>query len=411
MRDYKIVKVQNSNELMGIEYTEGKLVFKVPQTFRIEDDESLNRQNLLLFVKSLNLSNAEQTQELKKSDEEGTGWPIDSYLWIIRDYLENGYYYNKEKKYSSNAKGKIEWKKTLKQMPIVSNGNVIYSKLVTSVTAPSNDLIAQIYKLCLKISQARIGWVFGYNIFVDDNITKSLVEMKRALLNEISSTFDDVKRLRFKHMMHILNCINEQDVSNVQFRYLINNYYFVFETMVDELFKGIDKEEWKKYNPYGNWFLVSCEKKEASSLEPDTVVKMNGKTYIIDAKMYKYGFTGRADDLPTTDSIQKQLTYGDHAAEICGDITRNAFVIPFDKNNNRLSLCNFQNIENDNLIYVGYSKGGWRQKNTDYDRIYTYLIDFNYLLNNYNTSETETINSLCADIEKRILGTKNNVVE
>ncbi len=48
-------------------------------------------------------------------------------------------------------------KRTLKQMPIYSDGNIIYDKLVTSKMMASNDLIAQIYKLCLKQSVDKIG--------------------------------------------------------------------------------------------------------------------------------------------------------------------------------------------------------------------------------------------------------------
>lgn len=406
VNNYKIKRVQNSNDPMGIELIDGLLTFKVPETFREEEDESLNRKNLLLFVQSLNLSETRQRPEISTSSEEGRSWPIDSYLWIIRDYLENGYYYNRDKKYSKNSKGKIEWKKTMKQMPIVSNGNVIYDKLITSVTLPSNDLIAQIYRLCLRISQDRIGWVFGYSIYVDENTTKSLEELKHTLTNELMSTFDDVKRLRFRHMMNILNSIEEKDISNTQLSYLIQNYYYVFETMVDELLKGVGNEEWKKYNPKGNWIMLNNHHKEARPLEPDTIVKHFNHTYIVDAKMYKFGFTGNLDDLPGSDSIQKQLTYGDHAKDILGDSVRNVFVIPYNKKDYVFNEHNSQSTENENLIYVGFAEGDWRHKESEHDRIYTYLIDFNYVLNNYNTSKTDCVVSLCNDIEKRIAENK-----
>ena len=401
-----IIKVANSNDLMVVEFVDGKLTFKVPETFREEKDETLNRRNLLLFVKSLNLSDTDTRPEINKSDEEGGTWPIDSYLWIIRDYLENGYYYNREKKYSNSRKGKIEWKRTLKSMPIVSDGNVIYDKLVTSVTAPSNDLIAQIYRLCLKIAQTRIGWVFGYTIFVDVNVTGSVVEMKRVLANEVASTFDDIKRLRFRHMQYILNSTREEDVSSIQFSQLIRNYYHVYETMVDRLLKGVSEKDRKLYNPSGSWSMLGHRRKESSVLEPDTILKQLGNTYIVDAKMYRYGFTGNVVHLPESSSIQKQLTYGDHAVRNItgGKPVRNAFVIPFNREENPLRTSEYESLADGNLLYVGYAEGDWREKISDHDRVYTYLIDFNYLINNYNTSESETTLSLCRDIESRLSG-------
>lgn len=403
-----IIKVSSSNELMGVEFADGELTFKVPETFREEKDESLNKRNLLLFVKSLNLSDTDTRPEIKKSDEEGGTWPIDSYLWIIRDYLENGYYYNREKKYSNSRKGKIEWKKTLKNMPIVSDGNVIYDKLVTSVTAPSNDLIAQIYRLCLKIAQTRIGWVFGYTIFVDVNMTRSVAEMRHALNNELASTFDDVKRLRFRHMQYILNSTEEKDVSNFQFSQLIRNYYHVYETMVDKLLKGVSEKERRRYNPSGSWTMMGHGTKESSALEPDTVLKQLGNTYIVDAKMYRYGITGHVGDLPESSSIQKQLTYGDHAMNniVHDDTVRNAFIIPYNKEENPLRDDEYESLADENLLYVGYAEGDWREKKSAHDKVYTYLIDFNYLLNNYNTSGNDMTLSLCRDIESRL---ENNI--
>ncbi|MDO4468007.1 MAG: LlaJI family restriction endonuclease [Bacillota bacterium] len=400
--DYRIVFVENSNEPMGIEFLEDVLTFKVPKTFRIEENEKINRRNLLLFVKSLNLSDTAQRSEIWKSGEKGNSWPIDSYIWIIRDFLENGYYYNREKKYSNTAKGKIDWKKTMKQMPIISNCNVIYDKLITSVSSPSNDLIAQIYKLCLKIAQSRIGWVFGYNLFIEVNINNSLAEMKRTVSNESNLTFDDVKRLRFKHMLNILNSISEKNLSNSQFSYLINNYYYVFETMVDKLLGGVSEKEWEKYNPKGSWSLLGYKKKFVKPLETDTILKELGNTYIIDAKMYKYGFTGEIRDLPGSDSIQKQITYGDHAKNKLDNKVRNAFIVPFDKKNHKLDKINYEKTSNDNMIFVGYAKGDWREQGNDHDKIYTYLIDFNYVLENYHTKDVTMVRNLCDDIEKHI---------
>ena len=64
----------------------------------------------------------------------------------------------------------------------------------------------------------------------------------------------------------------------------------------------------------------------------------------------------------------------------------------------------YESLADGNLLYVGYAEGDWREKISDHDRVYTYLIDFNYLLNNYNTSESETTLSLCRDIESRLSG-------
>lgn len=51
-----------------------------------------------MFLKSISLTNAKSNANIKSSDNDLVGemWPIESYVWIIKDYLENGYFYNRK---------------------------------------------------------------------------------------------------------------------------------------------------------------------------------------------------------------------------------------------------------------------------------------------------------------------------
>ena len=196
-------------------------------------------------------------------------------------------------------------KKTMKQIPIYSDGNIIYDKLVTSKMMASNDLIAQIYKLCLKQSVDKIGWVYNCNFKIEVQQIVSTSEMISVVRKELNNTFDDIKRMRFNHMLKILKTTEGNKMISNKYTYGIKNYYYVFETMVDKLFDGIKESEKKKYNPNGYWQLNNQNPKLASSLRPDTILKRNGATYILDAKMYQYGVTKDVRDLPETQSIQK----------------------------------------------------------------------------------------------------------
>ena len=57
-----------------------------------------------------------------------------------------------------------------------------------------------------------------------------------------------------------------------------------------------------------------------------------------------------------------------------------------------------------NLAYFGQAYTDWRDgdQQKDYEKVYAFGIDFNYLLRNYKTIDTDIINNLCAVIEKRI---------
>lgn len=176
--------------------------------------------------------------------------------------------------------------------------------------------------------------------------------------------------------------------------------------MVDMLFDGITGDEKKKYDPNGYWQLNGQNRFLASRLRPDTILKRNDKTYILDAKMYQYGATHDRSKLPETQSLQKQITYGDFVSNNLRDKNiRNAFILPYNK-----CLKSFINdpgaikYNDSNLVYFGYAYVDWRDDEDfqDYDNIYAFGIDFNYLLNNYKNPDYEIINQFCKVIEENI---------
>lgn len=373
-REVTLVKVDKSNEFVGIKIENDNVKLFIPQVFREEKENIKNDR--LLFLKSLALAKTFDKQSVKKgNDANNDVWPIDSYLWIIRDFLENGYYYNREKIYSRSNSGKIDWKRTLKQTPIYSDGNIIYDKMITSKISASNDIVAQTYRLCLKQSVDRIGWLFDYNFYVEIQQMFSISAMVSAIRKELNQTFDDIKKLRYNHLLKILNNTEGNKMISSVCSYGITNYYYVFETMVDSIFGGISTNK-SKYNPSGHWHLTGGRTGKASELRPDT------------------------------QSLQKQITYGDYVHNTIKDEhVRNAFILPYNKElevfKNDDSLLRYS--EN-NLVYFGYADVDWRKDNKveDYDFIHTFGIDFNYLLRNYKVADTNMIAELCASIEEKV---------
>lgn len=403
-KDVKIVPVDKSNSFVGIKIDEGIVKVFVPRVFREDEDW---KKDIRLFLKSIEIAKTKNTENINKgSNNTDNAWPIDSYLWLINDYLENGLYYNREKKLSRSNSGKIEWKRTLQQVPIYSDGNIIYDQLITSKMTPANDMITHIYKLCLRQSVDKIGWLFNYNFHIQIDQLVSIKEMIMRVRKELNETFDDIKRIRFNHMLNILKTTEGDNMLSSHYSYGITNYYYVFETMVDMLFDGITGDEKKKYDPNGYWQLNGQNRFLASRLRPDTILKRNDKTYILDAKMYQYGATHDRSKLPETQSLQKQITYGDFVSNNLRDKNiRNAFILPYNKLlKSFLNDPNAMKYNDFNLVYFGYAYVDWRDDEDfqDYDNIYAFGIDFNYLLNNYKNPDYEIINQFCKVIEENI---------
>lgn len=403
-KDVKIVPVDKSNSFVGIKIDEGIVKVFVPRVFREDEDW---KKDIRLFLKSIEIAKTKNTENINKgSNNTDNAWPIDSYLWLINDYLENGLYYNREKKISRSNSGKIEWKRTLQQVPIYSDGNIIYDQLITSKMTPANDMITHIYKLCLRQSIDKIGWLFNYNFHIQIDQIVSIKEMIMRVRKELNETFDDIKRIRFNHMLNILKTTEGDNMLSSHYSYGITNYYYVFETMVDMLFDGITGDEKKKYDPNGYWQLNGQNRFLASRLRPDTILKRNDKTYTLDAKMYQYGATHDRSKLPETQSLQKQITYGDFVSNNLRDKNiRNAFILPYNKLlKSFINDPNAMKYNDSNLVYFGYAYVDWRDDEDfqDYDNIYAFGIDFNYLLNNYKNPDYAIINQFCKVIEENI---------
>lgn len=277
--------------------------------------------------------------------------------------------------------------------------------------AASNDLVAEIYKLCLKHSVSKIGWLYNFDFHIEAQQFVSVTEMVSIIKKELDNTFDDIRRMRFNHMLKILNTSEGTKVSSNTYTYGIENYYYVFETMVDMLFDGLDEKKKRQYNPNGYWQLNNQGEKKASSLRPDTILKRDGKTYILDSKMYQFGVTHKIEDLPETQSLQKQITYGDYVSKIDKtDKVRNAFILPYDKKKEFDDNIDVVRYRDGDLAYVGEAHVDWRndKSKTDYDNIYAYLIDFNFLLRNYKRVDYQMIDELCQSIEEKINSKKED---
>lgn len=115
------------------------------------------------------------------------------------------------------------------------------------------------------------------------------------------------------------------------------------------------------------------------------------------------------NDLPETQSIQKQITYGDYVFNTLdksdNSKVRNAFILPCNKKlENFLNDPNTLKYNDGNLAYFGQAYTDWRNAEDpkDYEKVYAFGIDFNYLLKNYNKPDYVIIDTLCKKIEKLI---------
>lgn len=399
---------RDDDSFVGLKIDGNEVLFYYPITYRFDPESDDARNDIVALLKTISLAKTKTALRANVNSvrENETDFALGSYLWMISDYVSNGFYFNRETIFKTNQSGKVDWKRTMKSNPIISDGNVIYNDLVVRTKSDVENLLAKIYKFCLKKSIDYIGWMFNMtSSFIEtmpfnDAIKKSYVA---AVDKELSSTFGDVKRVRLTHMKNVLLGLDTAIEGKV-FTYGVDKYHGVYEKMIDSIFGTvIDKAD---FNPAGKWQLVKNSFKEttaSSELKPDTILIKDKKVYVIDAKFYRFGHSGLESDLPETSSIQKQITYGDFVKTNVIDGAKevyNAFIIPYDmyyEGNAKIGFQSGQVIQ-----YVGYAKSTWKDNSSDHEIIHTFLIDLKHVVKEWcKRNHNDDVDSLIAEIEKR----------
>lgn len=125
----------------------------------------------------------------------------------------------------------------------------------------------------------------------------------------------------------------------------------------------------------------------------------NGKYYILDAKCYKYGWTGIPEHLPNGSSINKQITYGEYLEKYKGIDTNslfNAFIMPYNMEQNYFELTSV-------VGNIGEAVGDWRHNKKFYERIQGIVMDTRYLMYHYTGNPMKEKVAL-ADCIEAVLG-------
>lgn len=399
---------KTDDSFVGFKIKGNDIHFYYPESYRFDVMSSTMRNDIVDLLKTISIAKTKSNSLSQANNvigDEGD-FALLSYLWVINDFLVNGFYVNGEKTFKTNQSGRINWKRTMQTQPIVSNGNVIYPNIIVEVKNNTDNILVDIHKHCVKKSIDFIGWLFNLSsAFIEgkpynNNIKKLYIT---TLKKELDSTFDDEKRLRLNHFLSVIMGLDSND-SN-EFSYGVDSYHYIFERMIDSIFGNV--KDLRDFNPKAKWQLVKNNYKETNSsdLRPDTIIINDSNVFIIDSKFYRFGFTGKEEDLPETTSIQKQITYGDF---ILRNVTKidikniyNAFLLPYNKKHN--TFYSDQNIQ-----YIGFAKTLWKDNKKDHELVHSFLIDLKHVVRTWNKySHKNDVKFLIEEIVKHQSAIKN----
>lgn len=364
---------------VGISRKNDELEVSFPLGYRLSKDEKGVRKDILSLINTLAKNTEKKESELVSGGDgdETTNMPIQSYLYLIKDFLERGYYKENEVDKVVAKRGKIDWNRTIKtQKPYLQDDEAYYlNYVVKKNTINEDELITLVHRYCVYESFEKLGWLFTSFIPAKPPIVLSKKIMLRVVNEKLKNTFIDRNKLLFKSMISVIRLDDSE--SDTEFKYGTKRFEYVWEKMIDRVF-GISEKE--NYFPKTNWNFEKKEPHNNAFLEPDSIMLVDDKIFVLDAKYYKYGYTGVPNHLPESTSINKQITYGEFIAEHPKFIKEgkhptvyNAFIMPYNSKGKRF-------YTDKPIHFMGYATSEWKKGNKEYENVIGVLMDVRYLM-------------------------------
>lgn len=360
-----------------------------------DDDLRVDINNLLGVLAAF--MKEDRVIEVSKFEAPRTvDFPMHAYLKVIRSFLRMGrYYIETDPQFRTDTKGKTSWPRTVREQRalVQKNGSLVFTNMtVRSVTPNANKQITQIHRFCVYEAFEKMGWL--YVPFMPDKpgphpgIKESIYILDKKLV----ATNDDVEQELFNAMRDMLVYIDERS-SDKQYFFGTDFFENVWERMIDKAF-GVENKE--QYFPRTCWLLDYGRDKEKRPLQPDTIMIYGDKCYVLDAKLYRYGWDPKPEHLPNSADINKQITYGEYIEQtrrLPNEKLYNAFIMPYNKENNLFML-------NSNFGNIGEAVSDWKANVKNYERIQGIVVDTRYLMYNYIGTSDQQKKEMAVCIEK-----------
>lgn len=378
---------EDGDRFVGIKADTDNAMVYFPIGYQLPETDAEIRTDIKHLIQVLSEFTTKSDRLLavnKFAAPQSVDFPINAYKSVIEYYFAIGgnYYVETDPTYKTAATGNQDWPRTVRnQMPLVQRKGdvssfIFISFTVRSVTPNDTKLITQINRFCVYEAFSRLGWLYVPYMPEEPGPHPDVKTSIAIVQSKLAGTNDDKKRALFKGMKDMLEYMDEK-TSDKQFYFGTDDFDHVWEKLIDKAFGERDKEN---YFPRSRWMLDYGKYKEKHPLMPDTIMIYNGKYYVLDAKCYKYGWTGIPDHLPNGSSINKQITYGEYLEKYKGvntDSLFNAFIMPYNMVENPFKLTSV-------VGNIGEAVGDWRNNRKYYERIQGIVMDTRYLMHHYS---------------------------
>ena len=403
----------NGDEFVGLKYENGKFTINFPLGYRKSDDEKETRKDILNLISVLSTF-CEYDESFilgSASKNSSTQFPIHAYMFLISDFMNNGYYTENESVYRRSTSGKINWSRTIKQIrPQIIQDSPIYLEFITRRTNHNeNELISQIHKTLVYESFSKIGWLFSSFMPQKGNLAFNANLFRAIVKSKIAQSFDERRLMLFHNMLLVIDYMDSSNDAKT-FYFGTEHFEGVWEHLIDSVFGESDKE---KFYPKCHWFIegkglanLSNDVYKKYSLRPDTIMitnrgKENQKIFVLDSKYYKYGVSNFDYDLPGTGSIVKQLAYAEYIENTPSSLPKNVKEVLNKNEIYNVFILPGENKSDSNLHYFGYSYADYKNEaEKSYSKIFGLILDIKSIMYKHAPKDKKLIEELAYLIAK-----------
>lgn len=388
-----------SDIFVGIQRKDEYYEVNFPLGYHLSKDERELRKDILSLINVLakNTDKKESEIYVGLNQADPAGIPVQAYLYLIKDFFERGYYREQDTYKHIAKRGKIDWSRTIKtQKPLLQGNEAYYLDFVVKKnTVNEDELITRVHKYCVYESFEKFGWLFTSFIPPEPQMGLTRKMMLTVVSEKLQNTFNDRNKRLFKNMIAVIKAMKDGEQSD--FRYGTYRFEYVWEKMIDRVFGISEKEE---YFPRTTWKLTDNRAYDNAFLEPDSIMSLGDKVYVLDAKYYKFGWSGVPRHLPESTSINKQITYGEYIAENEEFMKNgkhptvyNAFIMPYDSRGKKFSTGT-------PIHYIGSATSDWKHGKKEYENVLGILMDVKYLMGIDSRKDQSEILKLAGLIEE-----------
>ncbi|MCM1064647.1 MAG: LlaJI family restriction endonuclease [Eubacterium sp.] len=389
----------DSDVFVGIRRKDEYYEVNFPLGYHRSEDEKGLRKDILSLMNVLAKHTDKKASEVYVGlDQDGpAGIPVQAYLFLIKDFFERGYYKERDTYRQIAKRGKIDWSRTIRtQKPLLQENAAYYLDFVVKKnTINEDELITLVHEYCVYESFEKFGWLFTSFVPPKPKIRLHRKMMLVVVNDKLQSTFNDRNRRLFRNMIAVIRAM--KDDAGSDFRYGTYHFEYVWEKMIDRVFGISEKEE---YFPKTTWTLADGRKRDNAFLRPDSIMRTDKRVYVLDAKYYKFGWSGMPGHLPESASINKQIAYGEYIAKsekFMADgehpMVYNAFIMPYDSHGKKFATGT-------PMYYIGSATGDWKSNKKKYENVVGILMDVKYLMGIDSRMDRSEILKLAELIER-----------